>query len=138
MMKKVLRLFQLPVAVLLLAGPAPAVAADGGDGSVICESIARALTEGREARLVVRTAIELGHSPCQVVRCAHEAGAELTWIAAGAVEAGAPPDVVSRCLIDAGASAKEVAGILVLPFASAESRKTGEEDPLEAAVADLT
>lgn len=84
-------------------------------GVEICLAVKRSLGEDLEVRTVVRTAIELGHPACTVVRCAFEGGGELKEVIAGAREAGAAPEVVSRCSIEAGADATAVAAVLTMP-----------------------
>jgi hypothetical protein len=62
--------------------------------------------------VVVRTAIELGHSACLVVQCALDGGGEPERVMAGAIEAGTATDVASRCAVDGGLDPSVVAGIL--------------------------
>lgn len=78
----------------------------------ICALIKNNLKRGVDAKAVIRTSIQIGHSVCQVIRCAIDGGGELRLIIAGAVEAGSTPDVVSRCSVDAGAKTGAVAQIL--------------------------
>lgn len=72
-------------------------------GQAGCSGVKRALSAGTDARLVVRTAVELGYNPCQMIRCVLETKAgqlDTTLcerVIRGAVEAAVQPDVVSRC-----------------------------------------
>lgn len=84
-----------------------------------CAAIARALGSGTDPALVVRTAVELGYNPCQVIRCALEgrceregAGADLARVLQGAVAAGVPEDIIARCSVEACADPAAVAALL--------------------------
>lgn len=72
-------------------------------GQAGCIGAQRALAAGTDARLVVRTAVELGYNPCQIIRCtlATKPDGETTTLCEkvlrGAVEAAVPADVISRC-----------------------------------------
>ncbi len=72
-----------------------------------CTGIQRVMTMGTDATLVVRTAIELGYNPCQVIRCALGKNAVpggqslCEKVIRGAVAAGVQPDVISRCSSEA-------------------------------------
>jgi hypothetical protein len=81
----------------------------------ICTAVKKTIDDGVDSKIVVRTAIVLGHNACQVVRCAIEGGGDLEQIVAGTVAAGISSEVIARCAVDAGAQAAEVAGILSLP-----------------------
>ena len=81
----------------------------------ICTAVKNTIADGVDDKVVVRTAIVLGHKACQVVRCAIDGGGDLEQVVAGAVAAGASSEVISRCAVDAGAEAAAVAGILILP-----------------------
>ena len=89
-----------------------------------CDGVQRALAAGQDAALVVRTAVEMGYNPCQVIRCALEGrcgGDEpetLEQAIRGAAAAGVPEDVIARCAgeaCDPGAVAALLAGILLEP-----------------------
>lgn len=79
----------------------------------ICTAVQATIGQGIGADAVVRTAIQLGNSPCLVVKCAIYGGGNLKKIIAGAMQAGAPSDVVSKCAIDAGAESAEVGAFLL-------------------------
>jgi hypothetical protein len=76
-------------------------------GHVGCTGVQRALAAGTDARLVVRTAVELGYNSCQMIRCALEAKADgktttlCEKVIRGAAEAGVEADVISRCSSEA-------------------------------------
>ena len=117
-----------------LFGPAPrATAAEPASGRptaqsaagrAACDGVQRALAAGQDAALVVRTAVEMGHNPCQVLRCALAGGCggdepeTLEQAIRGAAAAGVPEDVIARCAGEAcnpGAVAALLAGILLEP-----------------------
>ena len=81
----------------------------------ICTAVKKTIAEGVDDKVVVSTAIMLGHKACEVVRCAIEGGGDLEQVMAGAVACGAPSEVISRCAVDGGAEAAEVAAVLSLP-----------------------
>jgi hypothetical protein len=72
-------------------------------GQAGCTGVQRALAAGTDARLVVRTAVEIGYNSCQMIRCALEAKVDrenmnlCEKVIRGAVEAAVPVDVISRC-----------------------------------------
>jgi len=72
-------------------------------GKTGCTGVQRALATGTDARVVVRTAVELGYNSCQMIRCALEAkvdeekNALCEKVIRGAVEAAVQVDVISRC-----------------------------------------
>jgi hypothetical protein len=121
----------LAVALLAPAPRAAAVepaggrpAAQGAAGRAACDGVQRALASGQDASLVVRTAVEMGHNPCQVLRCALAGGCggdepeTLEQAIRGAAAAGVPEDVIARCAgeaCDPGAVAALLAGILLEP-----------------------
>jgi hypothetical protein len=78
----------------------------------ICLVIKSLIQEGKSAREVTKTSIDLGYNPCLVVRCALEGGGSLEEIIVGAALAGVTSDVISRCAINAGARPDTVARIL--------------------------
>ena len=111
------------VAVLIAAAGAPGAAATDQDTlrEVLrqqsaaqregCVAIKRTLATEPDAALVVRTAVQIGYNPCQVIRCAIEGGADLAKVIQGAAEAGVKADVVARCSVEAGADRALVARI---------------------------
>ena len=95
-------------------------------GRSTCTGVQRTISAGTDATLVVRTAVELGYNPCQVLRCALEGktppdtGKETFCekVIRGAVAAGVAPDVVSRCsadVCDPAAVAEILAATLLEP-----------------------
>lgn len=89
-----------------------------------CDGVQRALAGGQDAALVVRTAVELGHNPCQVLgcalagRCPENEPETLESAIRGAAAAGVPQDVIARCAgeaCDPGAVAALLAVILLEP-----------------------
>ena len=78
-----------------------------GAGQAGCTGVQRALAAGTDARLVVRTAVELGYNSCQMIRCSLEANVDLDKtdlcekVIRGAVEAAVQADVISRCSSEA-------------------------------------
>ncbi|MDA8079243.1 MAG: hypothetical protein M0Z79_09950 [Nitrospiraceae bacterium] len=78
----------------------------------ICPAVKHAISERRNTREVVSTAIQMGYSACYVVKCCIEGGGSLEQIIFGAVAAGATPDVVSRCCVEAGARPQTVAEVM--------------------------
>jgi len=114
-----IQVFAAVAALLLSASALPA--ADDVSGlqqakaEEICAAVKSTIADGIGSKVVVQTAIMLGHKPCQVVRCAIEGGGDLEQILAGAASAGCSTEVASRCAIDAGAPADEVARLLSLP-----------------------
>jgi len=76
-------------------------------GQAGCAGVHRALASGTDARLVVRTAVEIGYNSCQVIRCALEVKIDAgkttlcEKVIRGAVEAAVPADVISRCSTEA-------------------------------------
>jgi hypothetical protein len=95
------------------AGNVPALQQAGK--SDICTAVKKTIADGVDDKVVVSTAILLGHKACEVVRCAVEGGGDLEQIMAGAVACGAPSEIISRCAVDAGAEAAQVAAVLSLP-----------------------
>ena len=79
----------------------------------ICTAVQATIGQGIGADDVVRTAIQLGNSPCLVVKCAIYGGGDLKKIISGAMQAGASSDIVSKCAIDAGANSAEVGACLL-------------------------
>ncbi len=71
-----------------------------------CAGVQRSIAGDFDPMLVVRTAVELGHNPCQTIRCAVEGKisdhqpALCEKVILGAVAAGVPSDVISRCAAD--------------------------------------
>jgi hypothetical protein len=109
------RIVSVALAAAALAGPA-AVRAEGTPDLIretlrqaspaeraACTGVRRTLAAGNDATRVVRTAVELGFNPCEVLRCALEGvdGDErdrLCRLAVlGAAQAGVPADVIARC-----------------------------------------
>ena len=91
-----------------------------------CAGVQRTMSGGADATLVVRTAVELGYNPCQVIRCALEAKATpgtdrlalCEKVVRGAVAAGVPSDVISRCatsVCDSSAVAAILAATMLEP-----------------------
>lgn len=126
------------VAAGALAGPAAAQGAGSTRDALvaqkttkdICSAIKSVIGDRRDSRIVARTAIEMGHNPCRVVRCAVEGGGDLEKVIAGAVEAGTGPDVVARCSIEGGAGADQVASILrMTPLGASLCYFDIEEEP---------
>jgi hypothetical protein len=78
----------------------------------ICYVIDETLKEGRPAKDITRSSIEVGHNACTVIICAIEGGGNSSDVTTGALEAGVSPDVVSRCALEAGAEPDEIAGVL--------------------------
>ena len=74
----------------------------------ICSTVKRTIGEGKDARTVVKTAIELGHNACVTIKCALSGGASVEKVVTGAIEAGVTSAVVSRCALDSGAEAGEI------------------------------
>jgi hypothetical protein len=111
--------FTAVVALLLLASTVPAAESiatlQQAKAKEICSAVKKTIAEGVDTKVVVRTAITLGHNACQVVQCAIEGGGGQEQVIAGAISCGTPSEVVSRCAIDAGVSAGDVASILSLP-----------------------
>ena len=112
-MKKLVCFLAVP-ALIMTVSPVFATNGNGGKKN-ICTSVKESIAGGSDAKIVVRTAIELGHSACVVVQCALEGGGDPQSVLAGAIEAGARPEVVARCAIDAGMDADQVARILMDP-----------------------
>ncbi len=84
-----------------------------------CDGVRRVLAGGRDPGLVVRTAVELGHNACQVIRCALEnacasgrIAADLAPVIQGAAAGGVSPDVISRCAVQTCADPAAVAAVL--------------------------
>jgi hypothetical protein len=83
----------------------------------VCSSDLRALATERPVALVVRTAIEIGYSPCLVIRCAIEGGADVARVLQGTGEAAVTADVAARCAVDAGVDRGLVARLFAeLPY----------------------
>lgn len=82
-----------------------------------CPGVQRAIADGTDAALVVRTAVELGLNSCQIIRCAlegvpvDEKTIRCEKVLMGAVAGGVSSDVISRCSSDA-CDPGAVAGIL--------------------------
>ena len=83
-----------------------------------CDGIQRARAAGADAALTVRTAVELGYDPCQVIRCAlagrcpADNAPDLEPVIRGAAAAGVPADVVARCAAEACDEPAAVAALL--------------------------
>lgn len=77
----------------------------------VCATLKKTIAEGADVVLAVRTAIELGFAPCNLIRCAVEGGVDLAKTLQGAAAAGVGPDVISRCAADAGADPATIAAI---------------------------
>lgn len=117
----------LLAAALLAPVPRAAAVEPAGQSAAeraACDGVQRALASGQDAALVVRTAVEMGHNACHVVRCAlaGRCGGDepeaLGQAIRGAAAAGVPQDVIARCAGDAcdpGAVAALLAGILLEP-----------------------
>ena len=82
-------------------------------GEGVCSAVRTTLAEGRDAKAVVKAAIELGHNACITIKCAISGGGNPERVIIGAIEAGATPAVASRCATDAGADAREVSKYLL-------------------------
>lgn len=78
----------------------------------VCRAVKKAIKEGQNERTLVKTAIELGHNACFVIKCAVLADGKLEYIINGANDAGVTSDVLSKCCISAGCDPKELARIL--------------------------
>jgi hypothetical protein len=83
----------------------------------ICFVIDETLKEGKPAKDITRSSIELGHNACTVIICAIEGGGNSSDVITGALEAGISPDVISRCALEAGAEPDEIAGVLAAGIA---------------------
>jgi hypothetical protein len=70
------------------------------------------IKEGMNTREVVKTAIDMGHSACYVVKSSLGGGGGLEETIFGAIDAGATTDVCSRCAIEGGAYPQDVAKVL--------------------------
>jgi hypothetical protein len=83
-----------------------------------CDGVRRARAGGGDPALVVRTAVELGYQPCQVIRCAlagkcpADGAADLEQVARGAAAAGVPGEVIARCSLEACDDPAAVASVL--------------------------
>lgn len=89
-----------------------------------CAGVQRALAAGGGAGLVVRTAVEMGYNPCQVIgcalagRCPADDAEALEQVVGGAAAAGVPAEVIARCAGDAcdpAAVASLLAWVLLEP-----------------------
>lgn len=89
-----------------------------------CTGVRGTISAGRDAALVVRTAIELGFNSCQVMRCAlegpaiHDKQPLCEKVIRGAVAAGVQADVIARCsaaACEAAAVAEILAATLLEP-----------------------
>jgi hypothetical protein len=116
------------LAILALFGPAQRGAAAESARDLVrprsaaeragCDGIQRARAAGADAALTVRTAVELGYNPCQVIRCAlagrcpADNAPDLEPVIRGAAAAGVPADVVARCAAEACDEPAEVAALL--------------------------
>ena len=79
----------------------------------ICGTVKKIIADRKDARIVVKSAIELGHNPCATIKCALSGGAPVEKVVTGAIEAGVTSAVVSRCALDGGAEAGAINRCLV-------------------------
>jgi hypothetical protein len=116
------------LAILALLAPAQRAAAAESARDLVrprsaaerngCDGIQRARAAGTDPALTVRTAIELGYKPCQVIRCAlagrcpADNASDLEPVVRGAAVAGVPADVVARCATEACDDPAAVAALL--------------------------
>jgi hypothetical protein len=95
----------------------------------VCTSIQELIKSGHDAAVVVRTSIDLGSSPCEVVKCAYHGGGDLEFIIHGAFQANTSPDVVSSCLIEAGATSNAIEAVYAKRNAMGANYKPGGVAP---------
>lgn len=108
-----------PAARAAAAEPAPdSLRQQGAAERAGCAGVQRARAGGAEPALVVRTAVELGYNPCQVIRCAlagrcpADNAPDLEQVIRGAAAAGVATDVIARCTVEACGDPAAVAALL--------------------------
>jgi hypothetical protein len=78
-------------------------------GKDVCAVVSELIRSGKNTTEIVNNTIVMGHPACEVVRCAIEVGGVLEDVIVGAFRAGATSDVIVTCCIEGGAEAEALA-----------------------------